>query len=219
MAWLRSLRATWPVSELYERYALAAAVGAARGNAPLQLNLGCGPTLLPNRLNVDSRIRPGALTMRLPDGLRRFADGSARYIYASHLLEHLDYPDAALAFVGECHRILVSDGVLRLVVPGIEKVIRAYVADNEAFFEIQRGLHPSSCTTKLEHLMYALQQDGTHKYGYDFETLHKLLLRAGYRSAVLSDYNASQCEVLRVDTRGIQDDRGGYLSLFVDAIK
>ena len=67
--------------------------------------------------------------------------------------------------------------------------------------------------------MYALQQDGEHQYGYDFETLHKLLARAGFASIVPSDYNASQFEALRVDSRAIRDDSGAYLSLFVDAIK
>jgi predicted SAM-dependent methyltransferase len=157
--------------------------------------------------------------MELPRGLRRFGDGCVRYIYASHLLEHLGYPDDALRFARECHRLLVPGGILRVVVPGIEKIIRAYVADNTAFFEIQASLHPAWCDTKLEHLMYALQQDGQHRYGYDFETLEKLLVRAGFSEVRLCDFNASPIEDLRVDYRGIRDDSGGYLSLFAEAVK
>lgn len=58
MAGLRALRTTWPFSALYERYHRAAAVDGAPSDGPLQLNLGCGPTLLPNWLNVDSRVGP-----------------------------------------------------------------------------------------------------------------------------------------------------------------
>jgi predicted SAM-dependent methyltransferase len=219
MAWLRALRSSRPFVHRSERRAFSAALAGADRNGGLKLNLGCGPKPLPRWINIDDRVRPGVLVMRLPEGLRRFADASARYIYASHVLEHLDYPATASALVRECHRILIPGGVLRLVVPGIEKIINAYVADNHAFFAIQSELHPSWCTTKLEHLMYALQQDGEHKYGYDFETLHKLLSGAGFRTIARSDYNASEFDALRVDTRGIRDDAGGYLSLFVDAVK
>jgi predicted SAM-dependent methyltransferase len=219
MTWLRALRSSFPFAHLTEHYAFASFARSAERNGALRLNLGCGPRPLAGWVNVDANIRRGVLTMRLPGGLHRFTDGSAQYIYASHLLEHLAYPDSARAFVGECHRLLARGGALRLVVPGIEKIIRAYAADNRAFFAIQRQVHPDRCTTKLEHLMYALQQDGEHQYGYDFETLHKLLARAGFESIVPSDYNASQFEALRVDSRAIRDDSGAYLSLFVDAIK
>ena len=97
--------------------------------------------------------------------------------------------------------------------PGIQQVIQAYVQDDQAFFKTQEQHHPSWCTTKLEHLMYALQQDGEHKYGYDFDTLSKLLSQAEFSSIVESTYGESQ-----VEGRGI-DYRGNNLSLFVSAIK
>ena len=107
----------------------------------------------------------------------------------------------------------MPNGVLRILVPGIERIIRAYVANDEEFFRIQEQMHPSWCTTKLEHLLYAVQQNGEHKYGYDFETISKLLLQGGFKKIINSDYNQSQVEKLRIDYRG--KDR----SLFVDAVK
>jgi hypothetical protein len=106
-----------------------------------------------------------------------------------------------------------------IVVPGIEKIIRAYVADDAEFFRIQASMHPPECTTKLEHLMYALQQGGAHKYGYDFETMSKLLGQAGFRKIVQSDYNGSAFSELHIDYRGLTDQEGRYLSHYVDAIK
>lgn len=191
----------------------------ADGDGAVRLHLACGEALLPGWVNIDTRARAGVVQLDLPHGLERFADGSARDIYCSHFLEHLAYPDDAQALVRHCHRLLAPAGTLRLVVPGIEKIIRAYVDENEAFFRIQASLHPAWCTTRLEHLLYALQQDGEHRYGYDFETLEKLLRGAGFSQVRRSDFNQSSNQALRVDYRGIRDDRGGYLSLFVEAVK
>ena len=191
--------------------------GAASGR--LRLHLGCGPKVLDGWVNVDIRLSRRILTAKLPRALARFPSGSARFIYASHVVEHIEYPREAVLFAKECHRILVDGGALRIVVPGIEKIIRAYVADDADFFAIQASMHPPECTTKLEHLMYALQQGGAHKYGYDFETMSKLLGPVGFRKIVQSDYNASAFDELHIDYRGLTDQEGRYLSLYVDAIK
>jgi len=151
--------------------------------------------------------------------MKRFDDSSVQFVYASHILEHIEYPREATQFVMECHRILVTGGTLRIVVPGIQKIIEAYVRDDKAFFEVQAKLHPEWCTTKLEHLMYALQQNGKHKYGYGFETIRKLLSMAGFTTVVQSDYDSSTFTELRIDYRDKKDNLGNYLSLYVDAIK
>jgi predicted SAM-dependent methyltransferase len=191
----------------------------AKKNDNLRLHLGSGGRTLAGWINIDMQLKPEVLAMKLPRGLKRFDDNSVRYIYTSHFLEHLEYPAEASDFVRQCHRILTSDGGLRIVVPGIEKIMRAYVRDDRDFFKIQAEMHPSWCTTKFEHLMYALQQDGEHKYGYDFETMEKLLSQVGFRKVIRSDYNKSQIEGLRLDYRAKMDEAGEYLSLYVDAIK
>jgi len=186
----------------------------------LKLHLGCGPRILDGWLNIDKKkINPQVLAMELPKGLKEFDDNSVHYIYASHFLEHLEYPKKALNFVRQCYRLLIPSGVLRIVVPGIDKIIEAYVRNDEDFFTIQETMHPSWCTTKLEHLMYALQQDGEHKYGYDFETMKKLLTQGGFSNIIKSDYNKSYIEDLRIDYRSEIDNKGEYLSLYVDAVK
>lgn len=185
----------------------------------LFLHLGCGPRLLDGWLNADMMVRARTLTMRLPDGLRRFDDASVKFIYASHVLEHISYPGEATTFVNECRRILQPGGAVRVVVPGIQRIIAAYVRDDAAFFEVQRSFHPSWCTTKLEHLMYALQQDGEHKYGFDMETITKLFGAGGFREVEETSFNDSRFEELKIDYRGEVDDRGNFLSLYVEARK
>jgi predicted SAM-dependent methyltransferase len=204
-------------SAAFLRFKAVIAEGAARGK--LRLHLGCGSKILDGWVNVDMRLAPRILTAKLPGALARFPSRSTRFIYASHVVEHIDYPREALLFAKECHRILVDGGALRIVVPGIEKIIRAYVADDAEFFRIQASMHPPECTTKLEHLMYALQQGGAHKYGYDFETMSKLLGQAGFEKIVQSDFNASAFAELHIDYRTVTDQEGRYLSLYVDAIK
>lgn len=169
--------------------------------------------VLPGWINIDVQHYPGVAVMKLPAGLKRFPDNSASFVYCSHMIEHIEYPEQVAQFAMEIRRILKPKGALRFVVPGIERIIRAYVADDREFFKEQERLHPPSCTTKMEHLMYALQQGGEHKYGYDFETAQKFLQKSGFTRIVNSSYNASEFPELRVDYRGKD------LSLFVDAVK
>jgi predicted SAM-dependent methyltransferase len=110
---------------------------------PLKLHLGCGKKILSGWLNIDLKKRPGVAVMRLPQGLKKFADHSVAFAYSSHMLEHLDYPDDALSLCREFRRVLMPGGPVRFVVPGIERIIRAYVANDAAFFEEQRSHHPA----------------------------------------------------------------------------
>ncbi len=185
----------------------------------LRLLIGCGKRLLDGWINIDGNQHAGVLQLTMPEGLSHFTDNSVRYIYTSHFLEHIAYPGEATTLVQECLRILVPGGRLRIVVPGIEKIIHAYQRNDKAFFDIQATLHPAWCTTPLEHLMYALQQDGEHKYGYDFVTLHKLLSQAGFENITNSDCNTSLIENLRIDYRALRENHGRTLSLYAEAIK
>jgi len=185
----------------------------------LKLHLGSGNQLIQGWINCDIMIHPSLMFLFLPRGLRRFSGESTSYVYCSHLWEHIDYPSAASLLAAECHRILVPGGVLRICVPGIEQIIQAYVRDDEAFFKEQERHHPDWCRTKMDHLMFAVQQNGEHKYGYDFETMEALLKDAGFSRVINSGFNQSEFPDLRVDYRQMQDPSGNDLSLWVDAVK
>lgn len=92
---------------------------------PRLLNVGCGSTLHSHWVNLDVAPAPGVI----PHDLRRalpFADASFDAVYGSHVLEHLE-PDAGSRLIGECHRVLRPGGVLRLVVPDLERIARLYL--------------------------------------------------------------------------------------------
>ena len=209
----RNNRRIPPLYQLRHAYGSSRILRAGLSHGPVKLHLGCGPVVLPGWINIDARYHPGVVVMELPSGLKWFPDNAISFVYCSHMIEHVDYPDQVHQLATEVHRILKPGGALRFVVPGIERIIRAYVADDKAFFKDQERFHPPSCTTKMEHLMYALQQHGEHKYGYDFETAQKFLRRAGFTKISNSCYNDSEFPELRVDYRGKD------FSLFVDAVK
>jgi len=209
-------RDSYRSSSLYQlrhSYASWRILQAGLAGEPVKLHLGSGPMALPDWINIDARRYPGVAVKRLPSGLKWFPDSAVSFVYCSHMVEHIDYPEQVHQLATEICRILKPGGALRFVVPGIERIIRAYAADDKEFFKEQERHHPQNCTTKMEHLMYALQQDGEHKYGYDFETAQKFLQRAGFTKIKDSSYNESEFPELRVDYRGKD------LSLFVDAVK
>lgn len=198
--------------------------GDVRG---LKLHLGCGGSVLESWVNVDTG--PAPLRLDLRWGLP-FPDGSAEYVYAAHLLEDFYYKDEALRLLQEIHRVLASGGVLRLVVPDIEKCLRAYVEQDEGFFEARKRHWPWAANqrTRLEQFLeYAgagarPYQRARHRYGYDFETLALLAREAGFARVVRSEYMQSEHAALRVDdhsqTAGFRFGNQHY-SLFVEAGK
>ncbi|MDD1753945.1 MAG: methyltransferase domain-containing protein, partial [Methanotrichaceae archaeon] len=59
-----------------------------------------------------------------------FPDNHFDVVYHSHLLEHLSKTDAP-AFIEECYRVLKPDGVIRMAVPDLERIVRTYLEQLE----------------------------------------------------------------------------------------
>ena len=55
-----------------------------------------------------------------------FKNSTFDVVYCSHFLEHLE-KDKASRFLDECYRVLKANGILRIVVPDLEKLALAYV--------------------------------------------------------------------------------------------
>jgi predicted SAM-dependent methyltransferase len=192
----------------------------------LKLHIGCGKGLLDGWVNID--VYPAPLAMNALWGLP-FADGSARCVFVSHLLEHLFYPRDVQPFLKEVRRVLAPGGVLRVIVPDIEQCIEAYVNNDRSFFASRRETWPwwPENPTRLEDFLGYAGAGAepawlfeSHKYGYDFETLSKVLIEAGFLSVVRSGYMTSTHEELRVDrASAVANAKYGerYYSLFVEA--
>jgi SAM-dependent methyltransferase len=204
------------------------ALGVDPSARDLKLHIGCGPYLLPDWINID--IHPAPLATNVLWGLP-FAEGSARLVFLSHLLEHLFYPNDVHPFLVDIRRVLAPGGVVRVVVPDIAQCIDAY-QNNDAEFFAERRQHwgaGDGRTTRMEDfLAYAgagpdpawLFQ--AHKFGYDFATLQRALERAGFVDIERSSFNASRHPELQVDANSeVAGARHGahHYSLFVEARK
>jgi len=103
-----------------------------------RLNLGCGGRFHPEWINIDFHSSGGGviahdLTRGIP-----FPDASFEVVYHSHVLEHFSKSKAP-HFIGECVRVLKPGGVLRVVVPDLEQIVRLYVDARERAIAGQPG--------------------------------------------------------------------------------
>lgn len=90
------------------------------------LNLGCGNRYLESWDNVDFvSSGKGVKAHNLLAGIP-FGDGQFDVVYHSHVLEHFP-KDQAATFIKECFRVLKPGGVIRVVVPDLEGIIREYI--------------------------------------------------------------------------------------------
>ena len=94
------------------------------------LNLGCGNWYSKDWINVDfisdnEYVQQFDLTNGIP-----FSDNSFEVIYHSHVLEHFN-KEYALSFLRECYRVLTPTGIIRVVVPDLEGIVKEYIANLE----------------------------------------------------------------------------------------
>ena len=97
-----------------------------------KINLGCGDVYIEadNWVNLD--YNPVAPPVKFGNLLGRFPlnDNSACLVYSSHFFEHIPRNKIPF-FLKECKRILAPGGVIRLVLPDLENLCRAYLGYRE----------------------------------------------------------------------------------------
>jgi len=201
-------------------------LGVDASTKDLQLHIGCGPGHLPGWINID--VHPAPFAMNILWGLP-FPDRSVSRVFVSHLLEHLFYPRDVQFLLGELKRVLQPGGVVRIVVPDVEQCITAYANNDRSFVASRRetwSWWPENATRLEDFLAYAgvgsepAYLFEAHKYGYDFETLAKVLGEAGFSAVRMSAYMKSEDPALRVDdVSAVAKAQYGerYYSLFVEA--
>jgi SAM-dependent methyltransferase len=94
--------------------------------ASSMVNIGCGTIHHSDWINLDiASDDPTVLTVDITKGLP-FSTTSLSACYSSHVLEHMDKASANF-LLSECFRVLASGGILRLVVPDLEGIVREYL--------------------------------------------------------------------------------------------
>jgi SAM-dependent methyltransferase len=122
-------------------------------------------------------------------------DGSCSVIFCSHTLEHIPHYHIQRVLL-EFSRVLKIGGILRIIVPDLKKVARAYVNNDKAFFKKALGesekirldlglggqlmnyiISPGQDTILLNRDLNKFIGGYAHIYAYDFE-MFKILLKA-----------------------------------------
>ena len=94
------------------------------------LNIACGSRISPDTTHewenidfspLDKRVKKVNLLKRLP-----YAQNYFDVAYSSHFLEHLSKENAPV-FLREVWRVMKIGGILRIVVPDLENVVKEYL--------------------------------------------------------------------------------------------
>lgn len=142
--------------------------------APIKLNLGCFNKKMHGFINVD--IREDVSPDRVDDIFRlsTFENNSADYIYACHVLEHIERKQV-LPALKRWYEVLKSGGIVRIAVPDCAAIFAHYFywGDLKAIYSSLGGSQKHIADYHLAH--------------FDFKTLEELLLEAGFQNVKLYD--------------------------------
>jgi len=169
-----------------------------------RVNLGCGLVTPSNWINVDYSI--GARLTRLPflkpflkkyrvfginwsDGVLihnllkplPWPDNSIDVAYSSHTLEHMT-PEEGVRLLQECYRTLKPNGIIRIVVPDLEVIVKDYVAGELSSLEFIDNLGMSSKQpgdTAIKKLLTPYFRF-PHRCMYDLPSLMDAMRRVGF---------------------------------------
>jgi predicted SAM-dependent methyltransferase len=139
-------------------------------------------------------IQPGAWVDHVgqADDLSRFADQTFTALYASHVLEHLDYQTSLPRALAEWHRVLTPGGTLHVSVPDLDILCQLFINCDE--LNSQERFH-------VMRMMF-----GGHIDAHDFH-------QTGLNEDILSTYlrEAGFGGIERVESFGLFDDTSTFL--------
>jgi predicted SAM-dependent methyltransferase len=164
----------------------------------LKVNFGSGSSTKSGFVNLDYSPKADVrLDLRRPVPLE---DSCCRLTYSEHFVEHLAYPDGVEVFFSECFRILEAGGEISISVPDTEWPLKEYTNGLESYLSAcqEHKWHPPGCTTFMEHINYHFRQRWrgrsyshfeNHRFAWDFETMKKKLLEAGFENIYRRSYD------------------------------
>jgi len=150
----------------------------------LKLNLGAGGTRIKEYINVDSLfIRETDLLCSLNHLPCFIKNGNVTTIYASHIFEHFTEKELN-KILKICFDLLQNNGILRISVPDIDKIVKIYNNNWEHFQT--KGNAP------WNGLIYGGQSSrfDFHKTGFNFNWLSFLLEQIGFKD--IEEYDAKK---------------------------
>ena len=183
----------------------------------MKINLGAGPYwhkdgwhVLDHKL---SKPEPGKVNgdiskINLPSN-------SCDVAFSSHVIEHIPHLKIQKVFT-EINRVLKKDGVLRILVPDMEKFAKAYAIKDKSFFKIAKKenhslrqdlgyggmlaniiVAPGQDTVLMDRELKSFVGGYAHIYGYDFKMLQIILKKTGYYQIKKKNFCQSKIKDLR----------------------
>lgn len=183
----------------------------------MKINFGAGKNWQKeNWYIVDHNIKKKDPNSILFKNLKIFCkDNTVDVIYASHVFEHISHYELPL-IISELNRILKKNGVLRIAIPDLEKICKAYVKKDKKFFskilkesknprlDLGPGgtlmnfiISPGQDTLLFDKKMERFIGGYAHVYAYDFLMMSKILKKLGFR-VTKSSFCKSKLKELRI---------------------
>ena len=139
----------------------------------MRIHLGCGKRNFPGWVNVDLSDYDHIHHRASIDRLVMFDDCCAELIYASHAFEYFDRAQG-IQVLKEWRRVLRPGGVLRIAVPDFEALIELY-RKNSKLDQILGPLFGRMEVNAGSGSVFLF-----HKTVYDFASLSRMLVEAGF---------------------------------------
>ena len=167
---------------VYDRFVAALVPDRIDPVGKIKINFGCGTNRIPGWRNLDNDVQ---IDKTLP-----FPDNYADFVFAEHLVEHVDYYQA-IEFLRECRRVLKPGGIARISVPSIENVIKR---GDPAYFKFTTEWQPDAT---VRGALYALLYKHGHKSAWTDSLLESTLFFAGFKNVTRCEPGASAHSELR----------------------
>lgn len=185
------------------------------------LNVGCGPNIHKDFINLDYEWRPGLdicwnIRKKIP-----LEDSSLSGIFSEHCLEHITLEETRRV-VGEFFRLLKPGGVARVSVPDGGLYLNIYaqreLSTNEDStrdlknFPYEETDRESGIYSPIVSVNRIAREHG-HLYLYDFHILKSIFENSGFVNVTQTGYLQGQDPVLLIDS-----EHRAVESLYVEAI-
>jgi Methyltransferase domain len=164
-----------------------------------RLNWGCGSHVHPGWINTDIKTAPEVdLVADIREGLP-LDDDSIDYAVSVHALPELSYAEVVPA-LRELKRVLKPGGVLRLVLPDLQKAIDAYVEGDSRYFHLVED----DAATLGGRLVTQILWYGYSRTLFTSDFTAELLTTAGYVDLALCQPHqttSGYAEIVELDNR------------------
>jgi predicted SAM-dependent methyltransferase len=171
-----------------------------------RLNWGCGEHIAPGWINSDVKEASEVdLVADIREGLPLASD-SLDYAVSVHALPELSYPDLIPALM-ELRRVLKPGGVLRLVLPDLDRALAAYQERDSAYFKVD----PAEVQSLGGRLIVQMLWYGYSRSLFTADFARELLEKAGFDGVELRHFRmtgSTFAEIVELDNR---EDESFYI--------